>query len=398
MLVPFNTEDSRLNKVPKHRPRNVLILGSTGSIGISALEIIEKNRDLFSPFGLIAGTNSVELNNQIQKYSPKFAGLSDIYKSKDLKIENGSIVSGVSEICKLCAHPDVDIVLATIVGMAGIESVFAAATAGKVIALANKESLVSGGELLKKEIEKSNSVILPVDSEHSAIFQALQGENPNQIKKLILTASGGPFFTRSRADLKGITPEEAIKHPRWNMGRKISVDSATMMNKALELIEAHWLFNVDSEKIEVVVHPQSIIHSSVEFEDGSQIAQLSNPDMKGPISYALNYPRGRVVGAVKSLDLGALGRIDFVNLDQNRFPAVKMAKSVLRQGGSASAVMNSANEAAVALFLDRKLNFDCIESVVDQSIEKFASEKVINLADLIELDKRVKNNIYEENV
>ncbi len=395
MLVP--NSDHRLFHSSKNTksPRRVLILGSTGSIGVSALDIFKANPDKFEVFGLIAGSNVELLNRQISEFKPRFAGLSDKSKVNEIDIPKGNLVSGIDDIVALTRESEIDLVLASIVGMAGLAPVLSALEADKIVALANKESLVAGGPFVSKIINSGKGTIIPVDSEHSAIFQAIQGEKIETIKRLFLTASGGPFLSKKRAELSTVTPEEAIKHPRWRMGKKISVDSATMMNKALELIEAYWLFGISPKQIEVLIHPQSIVHSLVEYCDGSQIAQLSNPDMKGPISYALSYPDLRVAGAVKHLDLTSIRELTFLPLDNARFPALNLAREALSGSEFAPAVLNSANEVAVDLFLNSKLSFDRIEESVKLSLDRFGDTKCADLAQLIDLDKSVRATVLE---
>lgn len=388
MLVPINPES--INHKLRKSKRRVLILGATGSIGTSALEIIDANPDQFEVIGLVAGTRGAELRKLAEKYKPKFIGIGSTDNASLLKGISAEIAVGVSEISDLCRHENVDVVLAAMVGVVGLKPVLAALEAGKLVALANKESLVAGGSLVKKALDQNSGSIIPVDSEHSALFQALQGERSEDISRLILTASGGPFLNRSRKELSAITPEQAVKHPRWNMGPKISIDSATMFNKALEVIEAYWLYGIPEDRIHVVIHPQSIIHSMVEFCDGSQIAQLSHPDMKGPISYALRYPNGRVSGAVRSLNLEELGELNFTKLSYERFPAVALAHEALRYGGNASLVLNTANEVAVELFMQQAISFTDIESIVAEAVSSLSGKEPTSFDDLVDLDVQVR--------
>jgi 1-deoxy-D-xylulose-5-phosphate reductoisomerase len=357
-----------------NRPLRVAIFGSTGSIGKSALEVVAENPRQFEVAALIAHKNAELLYAQAKAFHPRYVGLVDEPAAKQFaalgQIDGWELVAGEEAVADLAALPEVDVVLAAVVGAAGLRSVHRALAAGKTIALANKESLVAAGSLVVQLQKKTGAKVIPVDSEHSAIFQALQGQLRGSIEGLTLTASGGPFLKRPLADFKKVTREEAVRHPRWSMGAKISVDSATMMNKALELIEAHWLFGVAPAKIDVVVHPQSIIHSLVRFVDGSQIAQLSVPDMKGPISYALAYPFSRIAHAVAELDLRKIGSLEFSALDQEKFPGVSLARECVAQGGGAAMVLNVANEVAVEAFLAGRLSFDKINEFCRKSVEE----------------------------
>lgn len=388
MLVPLSHKE--MGPLLNKKKRRILVLGATGSIGTSTLDIIRANPDSFEVVGLVAGSRVGELIKLAQEFRPRYLGIGDSSKAGDLRLDGFELAVGVDQISSLCRLPEVDIVLASMVGVVGLKPVLAALEAGKCVALANKESLVAGGTLVSQAIKKSGGALIPVDSEHSALFQALQGENALDIKRMILTASGGPFLNRSRESLRDITPEEAVKHPRWNMGPKISIDSATMFNKALEVIEAHWLYSMPQEKIHVVIHPQSIIHSMVEYVDGSQMAQLSYPDMKGPISYALGYPDFRVAGAVRSLDLEDLGSLSFIKLDNLRFPAITLAREAIKLGGNCSLVLNSANEAAVELFVKRRIEFTRIESVVADAVSKLCGPEPRSFEELQSIDEQTR--------
>ncbi|MGI6523851.1 MAG: 1-deoxy-D-xylulose-5-phosphate reductoisomerase [Bdellovibrionota bacterium] len=370
------------------------ILGSTGSIGQSALQIVRDNRDRFEVVALAAGSNVEELKKQILEFHPKVAALHD--EKAFLKLEKvlptsacNELSCGAKSIAEITTRQDVDVVLAAIVGFAGLRSVVAALSADKIVALANKESLVCGGAIIKKLLAEGHGKIIPVDSEHSAIFQALQGQSPDGLKSLILTASGGPFFKTPIEEFSTITVEQALKHPRWKMGPKVTIDSATMMNKALEVIEAYWLFGVSEEQISVLVHPQSIVHSLVEFVDGSQLAQLSHPDMKGPIAYALRYPE-RMPQVMLPLDLAKIGKLDFFPLDDKKFPAVKLAKEAIKKGGAATAVFNIANEVAVKSFLNEKVGFDKIVPFVEDALNNFGDKTYSSLEELEMIDREVR--------
>jgi 1-deoxy-D-xylulose-5-phosphate reductoisomerase len=359
--------------------RNLVILGSTGSIGRNALDIVDRHPGEFRVFGLSANRNTELLAEQIRKYNPPFAaigdrvGLSLLSESVDSR---NTQVMGAEGITDLCALPQVDIVLNAIVGFAGLKATAAALTAGKRVALANKESMVAAGPLLRQIAEKSGGEIIPVDSEHSAIFQCLKAGKHDEIKRLILTSSGGPFFRRE--NLRGITPQEALRHPTWDMGPKITIDSATLMNKGLEIIEAAYLFSLPPEKIEVVIHPQSIVHSMVEFVDGSIIAQMSKPDMRLPIQYALFYPE-RTALDVAGLDFTKPFDLEFIPPPLDKFPSLNLAYRAIKEGGTSPAVFNAANERAVSAFLSNQIEFQQIFDVVEKTMDEFGQAKADDL-------------------
>ncbi|MFQ5559273.1 MAG: 1-deoxy-D-xylulose-5-phosphate reductoisomerase, partial [Nitrospinota bacterium] len=334
--------------------RNIVILGSTGSIGRSTLEVIDKQKDQFNVVGLAAGGNVALLSEQIRKYKPEIVALYEHDAVKDLTrecfVKGVKLCSGVDGVIKVATHRSADFVISAIVGAAGLLPTVSAIKEGKDIGLANKEVLVMAGELVIKEAVKKKVAIIPIDSEHSAIYQSMAGYSPKSIKKVLLTASGGPFRTLEKEDLSGVTVEEALKHPNWTMGNKISIDSATMMNKGLEVIEASWLFGVPPDDIEVLIHPQSIVHSMVEFVDSSVLAQLGLPDMRVPILYALNYGR-RVNLGFESLDLVKAGNLTFEKPDFDKFPCLRYAYDAINRGGSLPSVLNAANEVAVQSFL-----------------------------------------------
>jgi len=349
--------------------KKISILGSTGSIGVNTLDVISRYPDKFQVVGLAGGGNEKLLLKQIRKFKPKIAALfnkegGDRLREK-LKNKNVSIVSGIDGIIEVATVPDADMVISAIVGAAGLIPTLSAIKANKDIALANKETLVMAGEIIMKEIDGKGRII-PVDSEHSAIFQSLVGEKKKNIKKIILTASGGPFRNYSAAQFKNIRPEDALKHPNWLMGKKITIDSATLMNKGFEVIEAKWLFGVSDKDIEVLIHPQSIIHSLVEFIDGSVIAQLGIPDMRIPISYALNYP-DRLEIALPSLNLAKIKNLSFEKPDTEKFPCLALAFEALKKGGTMPAVLNAANEIAVNSFLNREISFNEIPLVIEKN-------------------------------
>lgn len=349
--------------------RRVAILGSTGSIGRQALDVIGQHPDLFEVELLTANTSSALLIEQAIKFNANAVVIRDESKYREvadaLQPHYIKVFAGMQSICDLVAGDNIDIVLTAMVGFSGLESTVAAIKAGKTIALANKETLVAAGQIVTGLAARHGSAILPVDSEHSAIFQCLQGAHGAAIEKIHLTASGGPFRTWSREDISKATKTEALRHPKWNMGSKITIDSATMMNKGLEIIEARWLFGTEPDRINVVVHPQSVIHSMVEFADGAVIAQMGHPDMREPIQYALGYP-SRLTLDNRKLDFAELGTLTFSAPDKEKFPAIGIAYEALRQGGNMPCVMNAANEAAVAAFLQDRIGFYDITDVVSE--------------------------------
>jgi 1-deoxy-D-xylulose-5-phosphate reductoisomerase len=345
--------------------KNVVILGSTGSIGRSALDVISRYPDRFRVVGLTAHRNTELLSRQIEDFGPEVVAVSDSAPREALGAKNSKtrVLQGEDGVRAVAAWEGADFVLAAIVGSAGLLPTLEAVEAGKTVGLANKETFVAAGDLVMKAAEKSGARILPVDSEHSAVFQCLEGQDRRALKRIHLTASGGPFVGKSREELGSVTPQEALNHPSWSMGRKISVDSATLMNKGLEVIEAHHLFGMGPEGIEVLVHPQSIVHSMVEFSDGSCIAQLSVPDMRGAIAYALSYPE-RLEGVIEPLDLPGLGRLTFERPDFERFPCLSYAYEALAAGGTMPAVLNAANEVAVEGFLAGRVGFGDIPVII----------------------------------
>lgn len=377
-------------------PRSVAILGATGSIGCATLDVLGKLGDSWKLVGLSAHARLNEVLPAIARFGAKI--LVGTCPEASSRFDKSSLSSdcefleGQGGLAQLASHPEVDTVVAAIVGSAGMLSTLAAAKAGKRIALANKESLVVAGQMVTDLARENNAQLIPVDSEHSAIFQSLQAGRPQQLSKLILTASGGPFRTWSSARLQTATIQDALVHPTWSMGRKITVDSATMMNKALEIIEARWLFNVPAEQIEVVIHPQSIVHSMVEFADGSVIGQLSPPDMRLPIQYALTYP-DRLDCPCPKMDWKKAAELSFAPVDLDRFPAVTLGWEVARRGGTTGAVVNAANEAAVALFLEGKLKFVDIVPACRRVLEEHHFESSPNLARLLELDSWSRREI-----
>ncbi len=375
--------------------KNLVILGSTGSIGVNALKIVEERPDRFNVIGLAAKSNMDRLIGQIEKFRPEIVSMADPAKARELKgLVKTKVVSGVEGTIECASHPDADMALSAMVGAAGLAPTLAAVKAGKDVALANKETLVTAGELVMREARAAKVKIIPVDSEHSAIFQALRGEKLRNVRTLILTASSGPFIHMPAEQMRKVTVEQALNHPNWSMGKKITIDSATMMNKGLEVIEARWLFNIQPEKIKVVVHPQSVIHSMVEFCDSSVIAQMGLPDMRAPIAFALNYP-SRLSIDLPSLDLPGIGSLTFAEPDHDKFPALSTAYEALATGGSAPAVLNAANEAAVEAFLDRKIAFTTICEVVDRTLQACDVTPVRSLADALRADKWARKKSRE---
>ncbi|RST45726.1 1-deoxy-D-xylulose-5-phosphate reductoisomerase [Variovorax sp. DXTD-1] len=376
---------------PKQR---ITVLGSTGSVGVSTLDVISRHPERFEVFALSAATKVDELLAQCARFSPRFAVMASAPHAALLaeKLEQNNlptnVLSGPGAIEKIASHEEVDAVMAAIVGAAGLGPCLAAARAGKRLLLANKEALVVGGELFMRTVHEGGATLLPIDSEHSAIFQSLP-EDPStwsrRIDKIILTASGGPFRTRAPGTLGAVTPEQACAHPNWVMGRKISVDSATMMNKALEVIEARHLFGVQPEQIEVVIHPQSVVHSMVQFTDASVIAQLGTPDMRVPIAVGLAWPE-RIESGAGRLDFRQMAALSFDAPDAALFPGLGLAWHALRAAPGTTAVLNAANEVAVEAFLDRRLRFDRIHAVNMETLEAISPSKPASLADLLALD------------
>lgn len=351
--------------------KKIAILGSTGSIGTQTLEIVREQKDI-EVTALAAGSNIRLLEAQIREFHPALAAVWEEQKAQELRTLtadlNVKVVSGMEGLLETAAEPSSEILVTAIVGMLGIRPTIAAIQAGKAIALANKETLVTAGHIIMPLAEEYHVPILPVDSEHSAIFQSLQGEKDNPIHKIILTASGGPFRGKTREELKNIQVEDALKHPNWAMGRKITIDSSTLVNKGLEVMEAKWLFGVELEQIQVTIHPQSVIHSAVEYEDGAVIAQLGTPDMRLPIQYALYYPKRRSLSG-KRLDLFALGSLTFEEPDTKTFRGLELAYEAMRRGGNMPTVFNAANEKAVAMFLEKKIPYLSITEIIEESMK-----------------------------
>jgi 1-deoxy-D-xylulose-5-phosphate reductoisomerase len=337
----------------------VVVLGSTGSIGTNALDVIAHLPDRLQVHGLSAHANSDLLLDQVSRHRPRWVTVTDPARARQLdrsQLGDTELLTGEDGIRRMVTDADADVVVSAIVGAAGLAGTWAALEAGKTVALANKETLVMGGPLVTRLARERGANLLPVDSEHSAIFQALNGSRAGEVRRIVLTASGGPFRGRSRAELRDVTAEDALRHPTWRMGPKITIDSATLMNKALEVIEARWLFDLAPDQIDVIVHPESVIHSFVEFVDGSVLAQLSPPDMRLPIQYALTYPE-RLSGPARRLDWRELAAFHFESPDHETFPSLQLGYEVARRGGTCGAVLNAANEAAVGRFLAGELRF-----------------------------------------
>ncbi len=370
--------------------KKVTILGSTGSIGLSALDIIEKNPDRFRIVSLVAGENIKKLKEQIEKFRPKVVAV----KTKQAAITLRELITAKTRIKiiyddegvqEAASYPSADIVISAIAGSAGLLPTLAAIDAGKDVALANKETMVMAGEIVTGRAKKNKTKIIPVDSEHSAIFQCLEGNDKENLKRIILTASGGPFFHLTGKQLKRVNVRQALHHPRWKMGRKITIDSATMMNKGLEVIEAKWLFNVDIADIDVMIHPQSIVHSMAEFIDGAFIAQMGVPDMRIPIAYALTYPE-RIMNDLNRLDLVRAGHLDFYQPDMKKFPCLKLARDAGMAGGTAPAVLNAADEVAVSAFLQEKIAFTDLPDIVNRVLDNHAIKADPSINDILQAD------------
>lgn len=382
--------------------KKITILGATGSIGIGALDVVAKNPKKFKVVALTAGGNIKELARQIALFKPSVAACATKQAAGELKRLTGNsrtrILYGASGIEEAAASPRADIVLSAISGAAGLKPTLAAIEAGKTIALANKETLVAAGQIVTRRAKKKKVMILPVDSEHSAIFQCLSGQKKNLLKRLILTASGGPFYNLTQAGLKKVTVAQALRHPRWKMGKKITVDSASLMNKGLEVIEARWLFDVDISRIDVLIHPQSVVHSLVEMIDGSVLAQLGIADMRIAIAYALAYPQ-RIQNDLPALDLSKEGRLDFYPPDLRRFPCLELAFEAGRRGGAVPAVMNAANEIAVGAFLEEKIRFVDLPDIIARVMSRCPAVENPSLADVLAADgeaRRQANQAIEQ--
>lgn len=381
--------------------KGITVLGSTGSIGVNTLDVISRHADKYKVKALTANTNVDVLREQCIKYKPDYAVMVDEDSATRLELElknkapDVTILSGVNGLLKVVTLFNVDYVMAAIVGAAGLLPTLEAAKSGKRVLLANKEALVMSGKLFMDTVQENNAELLPIDSEHNAIFQCMpvdfsSGFEKLGVKKILLTASGGPFRTTPLEQLFSMTPEQACAHPNWVMGRKISVDSATMMNKGLEVIEACWLFHTQTESIQVVIHPQSVIHSLVEYIDGSVLAQLGNPDMRTPIAYGLAWPE-RIDAGVERLDLFDIAQLDFVKPDEQRFPCLRLAREAMEQGGTSSAILNAANEVAVNEFLNKRLRFTDIARVIETVLESVTHNEATSLDVILTDDQAARD-------
>jgi 1-deoxy-D-xylulose-5-phosphate reductoisomerase len=389
--------------------QNMVILGATGSIGASTLSVVEANPEQYCVFALVANTNVEKMLEICIKHRPKVAHMVDAKAASELKQQLPShlaveVTTGEDELFSLVSSAEVDTVMAAIVGAAGLPSTLAAVKAGKRVLLANKESLVMSGELFINAMQTSGAQVLPVDSEHNAIFQCLSERtqleigrcdlNDAGVSHILLTGSGGPFLISELSTLSSMTPAQACKHPNWSMGRKISVDSASMMNKGLEYIEARWLFNARADQIKVVIHPQSLIHSMVQYRDGSVIAQLGNPDMRTPIAHCMSFPK-RINSGVEPLDFFKVGQLSFLEPDFNRFPCLALAIEACHQGQEATTVINAANEIAVQAFLDGKIRFTDIAIINEQSLKQVTADSLTNIDDIMALDSQSRRYAFE---
>ncbi|MCZ6591735.1 MAG: 1-deoxy-D-xylulose-5-phosphate reductoisomerase [Alphaproteobacteria bacterium] len=373
-------------------PRTVTVLGATGSVGCNTVDLLARNRDRFRVVALTANSNVALLAEQARLLEAKFAIIGDPEKLDDLRDAlqgtEVEVMAGEAAVIEAASQP-ADIVVAAIVGAAGLRPTLAASRQGSIVAIANKECLVCAGELVMAEVERSGTTLLPVDSEHNAIFQVFETANAKEVERLILTASGGPFRTWTLEELAVATPAQAVAHPNWDMGRKISVDSATLMNKGLELIEAAYLFPVPAEKIEVLVHPQSVVHSLVAYIDGSVLAQLGTPDMRTPIAYTLSWPE-RMAAPAKRLDLAEIGELSFEAPDLQRFPALNLARNALTRGNGSTAILNAANEVAVASFLDEQIGFLDITRIVEETLDRVPAQPIASFDDFEQLDAEAR--------
>jgi 1-deoxy-D-xylulose-5-phosphate reductoisomerase len=373
--------------------RTISIFGATGSVGLSTLDLVRQHRDAYRIVALTANSNAADLAKLAREFGAQIAIVADPLAYPELRERlAGTAIEAAAgpDALIAAARLGADWTMAAIVGCAGLPPTMAAIEAGRTVALANKEALVSAGELLMKAVVRSGATLLPVDSEHNAIFQCLAGGNVKYVRKITLTASGGPFRTSSLEHMRAVTPAQAVAHPNWDMGAKISVDSATMMNKGLELIEAHHLFPVGLDKIDILVHPQSVIHSMVEFQDRSTLAQLGSPDMRIPIASALAWPE-RIETSSKPLDLATIGRLDFEAPDLIRFPSLQLARSAIAEGGTKPAILNAANEVAVAAFLGGQIGFLDIARLVEETLSDYAAAVPVSLDDLFSIDAAARN-------
>ena len=370
--------------------KHIVILGSTGSIGASTLDVVSKFPHHFSILGLTAGTNSEKLEQQIRTFHPRVVALTSEAAAQSLRSRLADhpveILSGEKGLCTVASLPDSDLVISAIVGGAGLMPTMAAIRAGCSVALANKEPMVMAGQLMQAESHKQGKRIFPIDSEHSAVFQSLEGHRKSDVRRIVLTASGGPFWSWSLDQMKHVTLEQALQHPNWKMGAKITVDSATLMNKGLEVIEARWLFDIPPTQIDILVHRESIIHALVEYRDGSVMAQLGLPDMRTPIAYAMNYPE-RIPLDPPPLDLGKIGNLTFYPPDFEKFPCSKLAYDALQEGGGLPASLNAANEIAVQAFLNKEIAFLDISRIIHETMNAYSPKPLLSIEDALEADR-----------
>jgi len=382
-------------------PENITILGATGTIGVNTLDVIARHPEKYRAYALTANTRFEPLLEQCRRFRPRYAVMLDASAAEQLHAGlraeglETEVLSGMEALEQVAALPEVDAVMAAIVGAAGLRPSLAAAQAGKRVLLANKETLVMSGSLFMDAVHRHGATLLPIDSEHNAIFQCLPGAfsgdlSRHGVTKILLTASGGPFRKLSRDELAHVTPAQALNHPNWVMGPKITIDSATLMNKGLEVIEAHWLFGARAEQIEVVIHPQSVIHSMVQYNDGSVLAELGNPDMRTPIAHALGWPE-RIASGVAPLDVFAAARLDFERPDTARFPCLRLAFEALELEGTAPAVLNAANEVAVQAFLDKRIGFTDIPRLIETVLSDVGAVPVASLADVVSADSKARD-------
>ena len=384
--------------------KRLAVCGSTGSIGVNTLDVVLRNRPRYEIFALTAHSNVDGLAAQCRRWRPRFAVMSDESAATRLaailstEVPETEVLAGASGLVQVATHPDVDHVMAAIVGGAGLMPSIAAARSGKRVLLANKEALVMSGRLFMDAVREGEAELLPIDSEHNAIFQCMPGMGGERaergVRRILLTGSGGPFRAREPESLHDVTPDDACAHPNWSMGRKVSIDSATMMNKGLEVIEACWLFDIDPGAVEVVVHPQSVVHSMVEYEDGSVLAQLGNPDMRTPIAHALAWP-DRIDSGVAPLDLVGTSQLDFEAPDLDRFPCLRLGFEAAEAGGAAPAVLNAANEVAVDAFLSRRLRFTQIAPVAEATVAACAGEEPKTIDEVLALDRLARTRAAE---
>jgi len=377
--------------------KNILILGSTGSIGINTLNVVRQFPDKFKVEALTVNTRIDLLESQINEFNPRLVVVKDNNAAAELRKRVGDkckVLSGDDGLCEAAAQCEYDILVGAMVGFAGLAPTIEAIKRGKRIALANKETLVVAGELVTSLCRQHNAELIPVDSEHSAIFQCLIGEEKNGVEKLILTASGGPFLNKEKSELVNVTVDEALNHPNWNMGNKITIDSASMMNKGLEVIEAHWLFGLPKDKIDVVIHPQSIVHSMVQFVDGSIKAQMGLPDMKLPIQYALGYPE-RLENNFERTNLPKINSLTFLDPDFEKYECLKIAFDAMETGGTSPCIMNAANEIAVDKFLNKKIKFSQIPELIHKALSKMGNHKSPDLEVIYECDKETRNFVTQ---